>query len=107
MLRYQHRRTVVTLETWTREKGRTHETDDQYQRLRRRRDAGPGRAGGGSYGRVRARRMGYAVLRRRDRGLDKPGLPARRRLPVRAANLRGLRRILGSDGRYENAPHRG
>src|SRR5829696_1296192 len=80
----------------TRERNRDHEADDQHERLCRRRDAGPRRVGRGPQGRIRARRMGHAVLRRGDRGFDRPGLPARRRLPVRPADLRGLRRLLGN-----------
>jgi hypothetical protein len=34
------------------------------------------------------------------------GLPARRRVPVRPADLRDLRRLLGRDSRDERQPHR-
>src|SRR5215208_2369057 len=91
-----HRVRPVRSDNNTRERNRDHEADDQHERLRRRRDAGARRVGRGPQGRVRARRMGHAVLRRGDRGLDRPGLPARRRLPVRPADLRGLRRLLGN-----------
>src|SRR5438067_9402562 len=40
--------------------------------------------------------MGPAALRRRGRGVPRSGLPARRRLPVRRADLRDLRRLLGN-----------
>src|SRR5215216_6736345 len=100
-----HRVRPVRSDNNTRERNRDHEADDQHERLRRRRDAGAPRAGGGPQGRVRARRMGHAVLRRGDRGLDRPGLPARRRLPVRPMDLRGLRRPWGNGFRGANQGH--
>src|SRR5262245_62362528 len=39
--------------------------------------------------------MGHTALQRRGRDVPRPGLPARRRLPVRPANLRDLCRLLG------------
>ena len=51
-----------------------------------------------------ARRMGHAALRQRDRDVRKPGLPARRRVPVRSADLRDLCRLLGSHGRSGRQP---
>ena len=46
--------------------------------------------------RIRARRMGSAAVRQRGRDVPRRGLPARRRVPVRPADLRDLRRLLGS-----------
>src|ERR687891_1846276 len=40
--------------------------------------------------------MGSAALRRRGRDLPRRGLPARRRVPVRPADLRDLCRLLGN-----------
>src|SRR5215216_434173 len=39
--------------------------------------------------------MGQAAVRQRGHDLRQPGLPARRRVPVRPADLRPLRRLLG------------
>src|SRR6266511_4467859 len=50
--------------------------------------------------------MGPAVVQQRQGGRDVPrrGLPARRRLPVRPADLRDLRRLLGSWADPGNSP---
>jgi hypothetical protein len=45
-----------------------------------------------------------AALRQRGRDVPRRGLPARRRLPVRPADLRDLCQLLGSKGRF--GPHR-
>src|SRR4029453_8460765 len=42
--------------------------------------------------------MGHGGVRRRDHDVDQPDLPARRRVPVRPADLRALRRLLGRRG---------
>ena len=55
---------------------------------------GPGGPERGRARRIRARRMG--PLRRRSRDGHGRDLPARRRVPVRPADLRDLRRLLGS-----------
>src|SRR5919197_4668940 len=49
--------------------------------------------------------MGPAALRRRGRDVPQPGLPARRRVPVRPADLRDLCRLLGIMGRAGRQPH--
>src|SRR6266540_1366923 len=51
--------------------------------------------------------MGLASLRERQRGRDisQRGLPARRRVPVRPADLRDLRRLLGIMGRSGQQPY--
>src|SRR5690348_986770 len=40
--------------------------------------------------------MGHGGVRQRDHDVHQPDLPARRRVPVRPADLRGLRRLLGA-----------
>ena len=50
--------------------------------------------------------MGHAAVRRRGHDVSQPGLPARRRVPVRPADLRDLRRLLGRGGRSGHPPHR-
>ena len=45
--------------------------------------------------RIRAWRMGRAVLGQRGRDVSEPGLRARRRVPVRPADVRDLCRLLG------------
>ena len=45
--------------------------------------------------RIRARRMGHGGGRQRDHGVHQRDLPAGRRVPVRPADLRTLRRLLG------------
>src|SRR5260370_814135 len=72
--------------------------DDRHNGHRRRSDAGTRREGRGPQGRIRARRMGRAAVRRRGLGVSRPGLPARRRVPVRTADLRDLRPLLGLGG---------
>ena len=72
-----------------------HEADDRHPRLRRRSDARTRRVARGPQGRLRARRMGPADLRRRGRDVPRRSVPTRRRVPVRPADLRDLRRLLG------------
>src|SRR3954447_20409558 len=49
--------------------------------------------------------MGQAAVRRRGHNVRPAGLPARRRVPVRPAHLRPLRRLLGREG-GSGGPHR-
>src|SRR6266480_4676077 len=42
--------------------------------------------------------MGHGGVRQRDHDVHQPDLPARRRIPVRPADLRALRRLLGRGG---------
>src|SRR6266581_379269 len=47
--------------------------------------------------------MGHTTSRRRNRGLSQPGLRRRGRIPLWPADVRDLRRLLGSDGRGDVA----
>ena len=82
-----------------------HETDDHHDRHRRWSHVWTRRAGRGPQGRIRARRMGHAGVRRRGHDVSQPGLRARRRVPVRQADLRDLRRLLGIMGRSGRQRH--
>src|SRR5712664_3065886 len=50
--------------------------------------------------------MGHTTSRHRNRGLSQPGLRRRGRVPLWPADVRDLRRLLGSDGRSEHEPDR-
>src|SRR6059058_1370241 len=47
--------------------------------------------------------MGHGGVRQRDHDVHQPDLPARRRVPVRPADLRALRRLLGAEERARAA----
>src|SRR5438105_1247536 len=53
---------------------------------------------------LRARWMDHTTSRHRNRGLSQPGLRRRGRVPLWPADVRDLRRLLGSDGRSEHNP---
>src|SRR5215213_5795768 len=80
------------------------ETDDHYECLCRRSHAGPGRTGRGPKGRIRTRRMGDAAVRQRGRDGHDHAVPARGRVPVRPADLRDLRPLVGCHTRDERSP---
>src|SRR6266540_3935147 len=50
--------------------------------------------------------MGHTTSRHRNRGLSQPGLRRRGRVPLWSADVRDLRRLLGSDVRSEHEPDR-
>src|SRR5262245_62254679 len=79
----------------TRREGCDHETDDQHASLRRWSDGGKRRSGSEPQ-RIRAWRMGQTVVRRRGHDVRQRLLPARRRLPIRPADLRALCGLLGN-----------
>src|SRR4051794_40161028 len=86
------------------ERTTTDEADDLHAGVRRWRDAGKRRWKWEARPRNGARRMGQAAVRRRGHDVRPAGLPARRRVPVRPAHLRPLRRLMGATHGRLTAP---